>query len=104
MTSSFYFNNSGQEGKYQVILKKVEVPIVPMDQCQQALRKTRLGPHFKLHASFVCAGGEAGRDTCSVSRFIAEVFFLGCWENFIIAKILTGQNLIINLGLHFMAV
>ncbi|CAG2061388.1 unnamed protein product, partial [Timema podura] len=54
----------GKEGRYQVILKKVELPIVPRNQCEDALRKTRLGPYFKLHESFICAGGEMGRDTC----------------------------------------
>jgi len=54
----------GQEGKYQVILKKVELPIVPYKQCQDALRTTRLSSHFVLHASFICAGGEPGKDTC----------------------------------------
>uniref|UniRef100_A0A1Y9H2Q6 Phenoloxidase-activating factor 2 n=1 Tax=Anopheles dirus TaxID=7168 RepID=A0A1Y9H2Q6_9DIPT len=54
----------GKEGTYQVILKKTELPIMPREQCQKALRTTRLGPRFKLHASFICAGGEKGRDTC----------------------------------------
>jgi kallikrein len=63
----YTINLAGQDGKYQVILKKVELPVVPNTRCQNALRRTRLGPHFKLHDSFVCAGGEAGRDTCRVS-------------------------------------
>ncbi|XP_025834689.1 phenoloxidase-activating factor 2 [Agrilus planipennis] len=54
----------GKEGKYQVILKKIDLPIVPRQQCQNALRTTRLGKFFELHKSFVCAGGEAGKDTC----------------------------------------
>lgn len=54
----------GQAGKYQHVLKKVELPVVPRDLCQSGLRKTRLGGAFKLHESFICAGGEAGRDTC----------------------------------------
>ncbi|CAG0912174.1 unnamed protein product, partial [Cyprideis torosa] len=33
--------------------------------CQAALRKTRLGPRFSLHTSFVCAGGEEGIDACT---------------------------------------
>lgn len=53
-----------KEGKYQVILKKVELPIMPRPQCLDKLRTTRLGTHFKLHESFVCAGGEPGEDTC----------------------------------------
>ncbi|XP_059478438.1 phenoloxidase-activating factor 2 [Neocloeon triangulifer] len=57
-------NVFGKEGEYQVILKKVELPVVPRQQCLQSLRKTRLGQHFRLHNSFVCAGGEPGKDTC----------------------------------------
>ncbi|XP_050719649.1 uncharacterized protein LOC127000242 isoform X2 [Eriocheir sinensis] len=52
-------------GKYQVILKKVALPVVPYDTCQNNLRKTRLGLFFILHKSFVCAGGKAGQDACT---------------------------------------
>uniref|UniRef100_A0A2S2QVM9 Phenoloxidase-activating factor 2 n=1 Tax=Sipha flava TaxID=143950 RepID=A0A2S2QVM9_9HEMI len=48
----------------QSVLKKVELSLVPNDVCQQRLRKTRLGEHFRLHESFICAGGEKGRDVC----------------------------------------
>ncbi|XP_050420347.1 phenoloxidase-activating factor 2-like [Adelges cooleyi] len=52
-------------GHYNVsILKKVELPIVPRDICENTLRGTRLGPRFRLHESFICAGGEEGKDTC----------------------------------------
>uniref|UniRef100_A0A182PQY2 Phenoloxidase-activating factor 2 n=1 Tax=Anopheles epiroticus TaxID=199890 RepID=A0A182PQY2_9DIPT len=54
----------GKEGNYQVILKKAELPVMPRGQCQRALQTTRLGRRFKLHSSFICAGGEKGRDTC----------------------------------------
>lgn len=54
----------GKEGKYQVILKKVDLPIVERNSCQNQLRTTRLGKHFQLDKSFVCAGGEEGKDTC----------------------------------------
>ncbi|XP_046384864.1 uncharacterized protein LOC124155190 [Ischnura elegans] len=54
----------GKDGKYSSILKKVELPVVEFEECQDYLRKTRLGYHFKLHESFMCAGGEKGRDTC----------------------------------------
>ncbi|XP_031637633.1 phenoloxidase-activating factor 2-like isoform X2 [Contarinia nasturtii] len=53
----------GKEGKYSVILKRDELPIVPRETCVQKLRETRLGRHFQLHSSFICAGGERG-DTC----------------------------------------
>ncbi|XP_055372217.1 phenoloxidase-activating factor 2-like [Condylostylus longicornis] len=54
----------GQQGKYQVILKKIDVPVVAHDQCQASLRDTRLGKFFQLHESFICAGGEPGKDVC----------------------------------------
>lgn len=54
----------GKQGEYQVILKKIELPTVPHDTCQANLKKTRLGRRFILHKSFMCAGGEEGRDTC----------------------------------------
>ncbi|KOB74861.1 Serine proteinase-like protein 2 [Operophtera brumata] len=49
--------------RYAVILKKVELDMVPHDRCQALLQRTRLGPYFQLHRSFVCAGGD-GKDTC----------------------------------------
>ncbi|XP_050559832.1 phenoloxidase-activating factor 2-like isoform X4 [Spodoptera frugiperda] len=54
----------GLQNRYAVILKKVELDMVPYSRCQSLLRRTRLGHNFKLHNSFVCAGGEAGKDTC----------------------------------------
>uniref|UniRef100_A0A182KAZ5 Phenoloxidase-activating factor 2 n=1 Tax=Anopheles christyi TaxID=43041 RepID=A0A182KAZ5_9DIPT len=55
----------GETGVYQQILKRVTLPIVDSAQCQQALRKTRLGVGFKLHSSFLCAGGRKDADVCS---------------------------------------
>lgn len=54
----------GKAGKYSVILKKIPLPIVANDNCEQQLRATRLGIRFNLHPSFVCAGGQKGVDTC----------------------------------------
>lgn len=54
----------GKAGTYQVILKKIDLPVVPNDKCQSAMRTTRLGPKFNLHKSFICAGGVPGKDTC----------------------------------------
>jgi len=55
----------GAEGKFATVLKKVNLPLVDSQQCQEKLRKnTRLGPFFELHKSFLCAGGEDDRDTC----------------------------------------
>ena len=60
-------NNFGKAGQYQVILKKIQLPLVSYEQCQNALRATRLGQYFSLHQSFICAGGIPGQDTCTVS-------------------------------------
>jgi len=57
-------NQFGRQGQYQVILKKIDLPIVPREICQEQLRKTRLGPYYRLDQSFLCAGGEEGKDTC----------------------------------------
>lgn len=57
-------NVFGKLGSYQAILKKIDLPVVPRAQCQAALRTTRLGSKFVLHNSFICAGGETGKDTC----------------------------------------
>lgn len=47
------------------VLRKVELPIVDNKKCEDMLKKTRLGSGFTLHESFLCAGGELGRDTCN---------------------------------------
>ncbi|RZC40171.1 Trypsin domain containing protein [Asbolus verrucosus] len=54
-----------KDGKYQVILKKIELPVMNRGLCQNAFRGTRLGKFFILHRSFMCAGGEAGKDACT---------------------------------------
>merc|ERR550517_310467 len=55
----------GDDGEYQVVLKEIDLPVVNDDDCQDSLRKTRLGGKFKLDSSFVCAGGVTGKDTCT---------------------------------------
>lgn len=65
----------GSEGKYQHILKKIDLPIVPVAQCQAVLRQTALGPTYIIHDSFICAGGEKGKDACTVSIDIQKCHF-----------------------------
>ncbi|XP_072376220.1 phenoloxidase-activating factor 2-like isoform X2 [Diabrotica undecimpunctata] len=55
----------GKKGKFQSILKKVELPTIDKRICQDALRTTRLTSKFSLHSSFMCAGGEEGKDACT---------------------------------------
>merc|ERR1739844_285062 len=54
----------GSAGQYQVVLKEIDLPVVSNNQCQERLRSTRLGEKYKLHDSFLCAGGFNGKDTC----------------------------------------
>lgn len=84
----------GKEGRYQVILKKVELPVVPHDSCQNVLRQSRLGKYFLLDRSFICAGGEAGRDTCKVKLEIIPEYII------LYSKILLQRNLSLS-ALHF---
>ncbi|KAG6439136.1 hypothetical protein O3G_MSEX000516, partial [Manduca sexta] len=62
--SSWGKDKFGKAGRYQVILKKIEVPVVDRNTCRDQLRKTQLGQFFELHSSFMCAGGEPGRNIC----------------------------------------
>ena len=54
----------GAAGEYQVVLKEIDLPVVGHQQCQDSLRRTRVGRRFQLDDSFICAGGIAGKDTC----------------------------------------
>lgn len=55
---------SWKEFHFLSIMKRIELPMVDHNQCQDELRRTRLGIHFQLHDSFICAGGEKDVDTC----------------------------------------
>lgn len=57
-------NAFGHQGEYQSVLKEVDLPVVANGACEHALRQTRLGAHYRLHAGFMCAGGEPGKDAC----------------------------------------
>lgn len=46
-------------------MRKVTLPIMDRTECQNKLRKTRLGSFFNLHDSFICAGGGENYDTCT---------------------------------------
>lgn len=52
------------QGEYQKIMKSLTLPLVESRKCQTALRTTRLGRFFRLHDSFICAGGVKGKDAC----------------------------------------
>ena len=51
-------------GRFQNIMKQVDLPVVPHRECQNRLRTTRLGRWFRLHRTFTCAGGVEGVDVC----------------------------------------
>lgn len=58
-------------GVYQTIQKEVDVQILSAGQCQQTLATTRLGPSFVFDSnSFICAGGQSGKDACTVCEMI----------------------------------
>lgn len=74
----------GEQGRYAAILKKIKMPTIPHKNCEQALRKTRLKESFVLHSSFMCAGGQAGLDTCTVILNIHKIKlkFIGTYFHF----------------------
>lgn len=55
----------GEQGKYQQMPKKLELSVWDNETCQDTLRTTSLGRYFSLDQSFICAGGKAGKDTCT---------------------------------------
>jgi hypothetical protein len=69
---------SGRGVKIETTMRKVELPIIPPADCQEELRQTRLGSFFRLHDSFVCAGGEPGKDTCQVMLHIVWLLLICC--------------------------
>ncbi|XP_058802891.1 phenoloxidase-activating factor 2-like [Phymastichus coffea] len=59
-------NAFAPNGQYQAIMREVDVPIIDQASCEARLRQTRLGPNFVLNRnSFICAGGESGKDACT---------------------------------------
>lgn len=54
----------GRDGRYSVVMKRIELPIISNDVCEVSLKNTTLGEEFTLHHSTICAGGEIGPDTC----------------------------------------
>lgn len=60
-------------GSNPSILREVDVPVLSQENCQTALRNTRLGGSFVLDSSFMCAGGEAGKDACTVREYILSL-------------------------------
>lgn len=62
--ASGWGTSSWKERHFRSIMKRIELPIVERTKCQRQLRTTRLGIHFQLHESFICAGGEKDIDTC----------------------------------------
>jgi len=54
----------GSDGEYQVILKQVQMDVTDHDECEDKFQKSRLGRRFELDHSFLCAGGQSGKDTC----------------------------------------
>jgi len=53
-------------------MREVDVPVVKGNDCENRLRGTRLGKYFELDkSSFFCAGGEEGKDACTVKNVSA---------------------------------
>ncbi|XP_065298560.1 inactive CLIP domain-containing serine protease A3-like [Dermacentor albipictus] len=53
-----------KRGSLSSVLTKANVSIVEKAPCQDALRKTKLGPSFKLDEGSMCVAGEGGAAAC----------------------------------------
>jgi len=58
-------------GNFQFLQKKVDLPLVEKNECEQKLRvalnnqQAGTGDRFFVHNSEVCAGGQVGKDACT---------------------------------------
>lgn len=65
----------GRKNEYSIFLKKILLPIVHHDDCQDKLRDTILGIDFELHDGFLCAGGKKNADMCTgINERIENIF------------------------------
>ena len=62
----------GEEGQLQTIMKEVWLDVLEHKDCEEKLRKTKLGRFFILNETFLCAGGEADIDLCTVLIFCID--------------------------------
>jgi len=61
------FNPDDDGSNYQTLLKQVKLPIVDNTECQEIYRNhpnANFSEKWKLHDSFLCAGGEPDQDLC----------------------------------------
>lgn len=74
-------------------MKRVSLPMVDFETCQNALRTTRLSKHFILHPSFTCAGGIAGKDVCKGDGGAPLVCPIGPASEYRYVQVGTGELL-----------
>lgn len=63
-TTTGWGQDAYKGGVFSNVLKEAHLPVVDRNTCLESLRKTRLGHAFRLHDSFLCAGGKKGVDSC----------------------------------------
>lgn len=54
--------------EYSNQMKFLYLSVVNRTECTRKYKQSALGKGFRLHKSLLCAGGEAGRDTCKVGK------------------------------------
>lgn len=50
-------------------LKRIDLPTVANVECERLLRATRLRSSFRMHESFICAGGQKDQGPCADDDF-----------------------------------
>merc|ERR1712110_626618 len=63
-SSGWGADKEGIEGYYSDSLKKIDMPIVPQDECKDIFRRNDLRLRTRIHPSWLCVGGVPEKDTC----------------------------------------
>jgi len=57
------WGRDGEDGQFSFVQRKVDVPIYNRRRCENVM-KQELSNRFRLRSGEICAGGEAGKDSC----------------------------------------
>merc|ERR1711936_1077265 len=63
-SSGWGADKEGIEGYYSDSLKKIDMPIVPQDECKDIFTRNNLRLRTRIHPSWLCVGGVPEKDTC----------------------------------------
>ena len=63
-SSGWGVDSFDSDGAYSNTLKKIDMPIVPDNECRDILKVNNLRPSRRAGPSYLCVGGVPNKDTC----------------------------------------